>query len=99
MRELRPPARGQPPILALDVVDDRGAGPGEQSRDDQADALAAPRWGEGQDMLRPVMAQIVAAETAEEDARPSGTSPPPRPPSSSPSARKPRWWPFGPCAL
>src|ERR1700694_294532 len=69
MRELRPPARGQPPIFALDVVDDRGAGPGEQSRNDQAHALAAPRWGEGQDVLRPVMAQIPAAETAQEDAR------------------------------
>src|ERR1700730_17807015 len=69
MRDLPPPARGQPPVLALDVVDDCGTGPGEQSRDDQADALAAPRWGEGQDVLRPVMAQIPAAETAEEDTR------------------------------
>jgi hypothetical protein len=33
-------AGGQGPVLALDVVDDRRARPGQQRRDDEADALA-----------------------------------------------------------
>ena len=41
VREARAPAGGQLPVLALDVVDDRRAWPGQQRRHDQADALAA----------------------------------------------------------
>ncbi len=66
--EARAPAGGQLPVLALDVVDDRGARPGEQGRDDQADALAGPGRRETQNMFRAIMAQIVDAETAEHDA-------------------------------
>ena len=39
--EARAPAGGQRPVLALDVVDDRRARPGQQRRHDEADALAA----------------------------------------------------------
>ena len=41
--------------------------PGQQRRDHQADALAAARRREAQHMLRPVMAEIFAAETAQHD--------------------------------
>ena len=40
MGELRPPSRRQLPVLALDVVYDRRRGPGQQRRQDKADALA-----------------------------------------------------------
>ena len=63
--EPRAPAGGQRPVLALDVVDDRRAGPGQKGRHDQAHALAASRRREAQDMLGTVMAQVVAAPAAE----------------------------------
>ena len=66
--EPRPPAGGQRPVLALDVVDDRRARPGQQRRDDQADALAAAGRREAQHMLRAVVAEIVAAPAAEQHA-------------------------------
>ena len=40
MGELRPPSRRELPVLALDVVYDRRRGPGQQRRQDKADALA-----------------------------------------------------------
>ena len=64
----RAKAGGELPVLALDVVDDGRAGPGQQRRHDQADALAATRRREAQHMLGPVMAQIVALVAAEHDA-------------------------------
>src|SRR3546814_6388712 len=39
VREARTPAGGELPVLALDVVDDGTAGPTQQRRDDQANAL------------------------------------------------------------
>src|SRR3546814_13960638 len=49
-------------------MDDAASRPGQQRRHDEADALAGPRGGEAKDMLRPVMAQIVAIVSAEQDA-------------------------------
>src|SRR6516225_1222527 len=54
--EARAPARGQLPVLALDVVDDCGPRPGEQRRDDESDALARPGRRKAQHMLRSIMA-------------------------------------------
>ena len=61
-------AGGERPVLALDVVDDGGARPGQQRGDDEADALAGPRGGEAEHMLRTVMAEIVAIQLSEHDA-------------------------------
>ena len=66
--EPRAPTCGQRPVLTLDVMDDRRAGPGQESRNDQAHALAAARRRETQDMLGTVMAQVVSTPAAEEDA-------------------------------
>ena len=68
MGELRPPSRRQLPVLALDVVYDRRRGPGQQRRQDKADALARAGRGEAHDMLGAVMAQIGVADAAEKDA-------------------------------
>jgi hypothetical protein len=68
MGELCPPAGGQLPVLTLDVMDDRAAGPGQQGRHHQAHALTRAGRGKGHDMLLPGMAQIAPADTAEEDA-------------------------------
>src|SRR3546814_8684371 len=69
MGELRTPAGSQLPVFALDVVDGRGAGPGEQRRHDKPHALARPGRREGHDMLRTVMTQIAAVAAPEHDAR------------------------------
>jgi hypothetical protein len=61
VREARAPSGGQRPVLALDVMDDRRAGPGEQRRHDQTHALARPGRRKGHDMFGPIMAQIVLA--------------------------------------
>ena len=66
--EPRSPAGGQAPILALDVMDDRGARPGQQRRHDQADALARSRRREAQHMLRAMVAEIGATPAAEKNA-------------------------------
>ena len=58
--EAGPPSGGQRPVLALDVVDDGRAGPGQQCRDDEPDALARSGGGEAEHMFRPVVAEIVA---------------------------------------
>ena len=44
------------------------AGPGQQRRNDEPDALARSGRREGHDMFRPVMAQIAVAEPAEKHA-------------------------------
>src|SRR3546814_6546991 len=68
MAERQAPAGGELPVLPLDVVDDRRAGPAQQGRNDEADALARPGRREGHDMLGAVMTQILALEPAEKDA-------------------------------
>ena len=75
--EPRAPAGRQRPVLALDVVDDRRARPGQQRRHDQADALAAAGRREAQHMLRTVVAQIVARPACP-STTPSGPSRPAR---------------------
>ena len=66
--EARAPARRHGPVLALDVVHDGAAGPGEQRRHDEANALAASRGREAQDVLRPVVAKVVPVEPTEDRA-------------------------------
>src|SRR3546814_15980916 len=68
MAEMRAPAGGELPVLPLDVVDDRRAGPAQQGRNDEADALARPGRREGHDMLGAVMTQILAIEPTEKEA-------------------------------
>ena len=58
-RARQPAVRAQfSPLISWTM---RGAGPGEQRRDDEADALAGPGRREAQDMLGAIMAQIVVA--------------------------------------
>src|SRR3546814_8441721 len=52
VREALSPAGRELPVLALDVVDDGGTGPGQQRRDHEANALARARRREGHDVLR-----------------------------------------------
>ncbi len=68
MREARPPPRGERPVLALDVMDDRRTRPRQQGGYDQADALARTGGRKGHHMLRTIVAQIVAVLDAKEDA-------------------------------
>ena len=72
VREARAPAGGQVPVLALDVVDDGGAGPGEQGGHDQTDTLAGAGRREGHHMLGAFVAQVVAILAAEEHAGRAG---------------------------
>src|SRR3546814_3053672 len=51
MTEARSPSGRQLPVLALDVVDDRRAGPAQQRRDNEPDALPAAGRGKSHDML------------------------------------------------
>src|SRR5947208_15902118 len=46
------PARSELEILPLDVVDDRGAWPGQQGRNDEADALTRTGRSKAQEMRR-----------------------------------------------
>jgi len=66
--EAAAPAGSQLPVLALDVADDGGAGPGQQRRHHQADALAGPGRRDSQDVLRAVVAQVGIIEDAEHHA-------------------------------
>ena len=66
--EPRAPPSRESPVLALDVMDDGGARPGQQRRHDQANALARSCWREAQDMLRPMVAEIDATPEAEKNA-------------------------------
>ena len=68
VRETRAPAGGDAPVLALDVVDDGGRGPGQKRRHNQTDAFAAARGRKGQDVFRAFMAQILAIVLAKEHA-------------------------------
>jgi hypothetical protein len=65
--EASPPSGGQGPVLALDVVDDRRTGPGQQGRDHEADALAAASRRETQHVLGSVMAKIRAVPATDDD--------------------------------
>src|SRR5215475_1697022 len=53
-----PPAGGQGPVLAFDVVDNHARWPAQQRREHQAHTLARPGRSEGEDVLRSVMAQV-----------------------------------------
>jgi hypothetical protein len=64
--ESRPPAGRQRPVLALDVMHDGRARPGQQRRDDKPDALAAAGRRKAQHMFRPIMAEIVVPPAAEQ---------------------------------
>src|SRR3546814_6697647 len=66
MREARAPPCGDLPVLALDVVDDGGRGPAQERRNDKTHAFARARGREGQDMLWPFVAQVLAIMLAEE---------------------------------
>src|ERR1039458_5335497 len=47
------------PVLALNVVDDGALLPSQQGWNDQADALAAARRGEGKNVLGAVVPEVV----------------------------------------
>jgi len=64
--EAAAPAGGEVPVLALDVVDDGGAKPGQQRRNDQAHALAGARGCEGQSVFGTFVAQVLALMQPEE---------------------------------
>src|SRR5271156_701569 len=49
------PAGGQPEILTLDVVDDRGIWPRQEGWDDEAYALPGPGWRKTQHMFGTVV--------------------------------------------
>src|SRR3546814_6585754 len=66
MTEARSPSGRQLPVLALDVVDDRRAGPAQQRRDNEPDALTAAGRGKSHDMLGAVVAQIRSEEHTSE---------------------------------
>ena len=68
MAEARTPACGQLPVLSLDVVDDRRAGPAEQRGHDQAHPLAASGWRKGHDMLWPVVAKVAVMDAPQKRA-------------------------------
>ncbi len=68
MGELGAPAGGEHPVLALDVVHDGRAGPGQQGGHHQADALARPRRRDRQHMLGAIVAQIAVPIETEDDA-------------------------------
>src|SRR3546814_10394195 len=65
-REARAPPCGDLPVLSLDVVDDCGRGPAQERRNDKTHAFARARGREGQDMLWPFVAQVLAIMLAEE---------------------------------
>jgi len=54
-----PETRGARPVLAFDVVDNGGFRPGEKRGNDQADALAASRGGECENVFGTIVAEIV----------------------------------------
>ena len=61
-------ARRQVPVLALDVVDNAAARPGQKCRHHQADALARTGRREAEHMLGSIMAEVIALEPSEHDA-------------------------------
>ena len=68
MAEARAPAGGKLPVLALDIVDDRRAGPAQERGHDEADALAATGRGERHHMFGAVMTQVAPMVATEEGA-------------------------------
>ena len=62
------PAGGQRPVLALDVVDDRRARPGQQRRQHQTDAFAGARRRHCEHVLRAIVTQIALIIEAEDHA-------------------------------
>ena len=68
VREKLPPPGGDREVLALDVMDDGGPGPGQQRRNNEADALARAGRRECHDVLRPVVAQVVLVGATKKDA-------------------------------
>ncbi|MNV52982.1 hypothetical protein D3C71_1451010 [compost metagenome] len=62
------PSGGQGPVLALDVVNERRAAPGQEGRHHQTDALARAGRREAQHMLGSVVAQIPAVHLAQQHA-------------------------------
>ena len=64
----RAPAGGQGPVLSLDVVNDGAFRPGEQRRNNEADAFARPGGGEAKHMLGSVVAKIFVTPPAEHHA-------------------------------
>src|SRR5262249_2497008 len=65
MREARPKAGSQLPVLTFDVVNDSAMWPSEKRGDDQSNALARPCWRERHDVLWASVAQIVVAKEPE----------------------------------
>ncbi len=63
-----PPTGGQLPVLALNVMNDGRAWPGEERRHNEPHALARSRWGEAEHVLGPVMAQVVRSKPAQDHA-------------------------------
>src|SRR5207245_770679 len=55
---LAPPG-GQRPVLALDIVDDAAPGPAQQGWQNESDTLPRAGRGEGEDVLRPRMSEVV----------------------------------------
>lgn len=64
----RPPAGGQGPVLALDIVDDGRTGPGQQCGYDKPDTLAAAGRRETEDVLGTIMTQIFGSPATEQNA-------------------------------
>ena len=64
----RAKASGQRPVLALDVVDNGRTRPGQQRRDDETDTLAATGGSERHDVFRAIVAEVLRAQLAQEDA-------------------------------
>ena len=64
----RAETRGQIPVFALYVVYDATARPGQKGRNDETDALARTGRCKTKHMLRSIMTQVMAPESAEHDA-------------------------------
>src|SRR5207302_10419703 len=54
-----PPSGRQRPVLSLDVVDDAAPGPAQQGRQNESHALPRAGRGEGEDVLRAGVAEVV----------------------------------------
>ena len=52
------------PVLTLDVIDDGALVPSQQRWDHQADAFAAPRWRERENVFRAVVAEVTQPVSA-----------------------------------
>ena len=52
------------PVLTFDVIDHGALFPSQQRRDHQADAFAAPRWREGENVFGTVVAEVIQSVSA-----------------------------------